>query len=271
MTNLLITIILCIIIYWVVVQIQNYENSIYSSDHFCNLENFDIDKIHIIKRDEDYQKLINKLIDEKRFIFTDEEIKILKNKFQIYNITPTDIQNITKIIMLNCKNNLNTLENNNKLTPEEYEDVKYNILNNFEYDRILGNFSQEEKTFNDLNCSNTNFLKCNNQENYYYDLYGNNIISNTKQYMSNYYSTINSTDKEFCVPVTTVRKIKPSGYNINQLPLTDQPYFSNNFDIQPLNEKYTDYIIPIQYNNDIEQTNIYNIDNSRVINPYSIY
>ena len=38
-----------------------------------------------------------------------------------------------------------------------------------------------------------------------------------------------------------------------------------------LDDVYTNYIIPIQYYNDIDQTNIYNIDNERVINPYTIY
>jgi len=235
------------------------------------LENFDIDKIHIIKREPEYQRLINKLIDEKRYIFTDDELKILKNKFQIYNLTENDIQNITKIIMLNCKNNLSTLNDNYNLTPQELEEVKYNLLNNHEYNNILNNLETNEKEFYDLDCANTKFLDMNNQKNYYYDLFGNNIISDTKQYLANYYSTINSTDEKFCVPVITKPAVKPEAYNINDLPITDKPYFSNPFDIQPLNEKYTDFIIPIQYFNDIQQTNIYNIDNERIINPYTIY
>jgi hypothetical protein len=235
------------------------------------LENFDIDKMHIIKREPEYQKLINNLINEKRYIFTDDELKILKNKFQIYNVSDTDIQNITKIMMLNCKNKLDTLSDNYELTPEELEEVKYNIFNNVQYEQILDNLDTKEKDFNDLNCENTKFLNLNNQKNYYYDLFGNNIISDTKQYMANYYSTINSNDNKYCIPVKTVPVKKPQAYNINDLPITDKPYFSNPFKIQPLNEDYTDYIIPIQYYNDIEQTNIYNIDNERVINPYTIY
>ena len=271
MTNLFITIILILAVIVIFTWVQSYDYKIKQSDKTCNLENFDIDKIHIIKRDPEYQRLINKLIDEKRFIFTDSELKILKNKFQIYNISNNDIQNITKILMLNCKNELNTLNDDYELTPEELQDVKFNVLNNLEYDRILNKLDADEKEFYELNCENTGFLKCNNQKNYYYDLFGNNIISDTAQYMANYYSTINSDDEKYCVPVKTVPVKKPEAYNKNQLPITDQPYFDNPFDIQPLNEDYTDYIIPIQYYNDINQTNIYNIDNSRIINPYTIY
>ena len=271
MTNLFIITILIFVLIIIFSWIQSYDYTDQQSDKICNLENFDIDKIHIIKREPEYQTLINKLIDEKKYIFTDDELKILKNKFQIYNVSDNDIQNITKIMMMNCKKKLETLTNNYKLSPEELEQVKYNILNNIEYDKILSNLDTNEKEFNNLNCENTKFLNCNNQKNYYYDLFGNNIISDTKQYLSNYYSTINSEDEKYCVPVKTIPTKKSQAYNINDLPITEKPYFSNPFDIQPLNEDYTDYIIPIQYYNDIEQTNIYNIDNERIINPYTIY
>ena len=271
MTNLFIVLILIIIVIVFVNWMQKYDTEIKQSDKFCNLENFDIDKIHIIERDPVYQKLINKLIDEKRFIFNEDELKILKNKFQIYNVSDNNIQNITKILMMNCKNKIDTLNNNYELSPEELQDVKYNILNNTEYNRILSNLDKNASEFYNLDCNNTSFLKCNNQKNYYYDLFGNNILSDTAQYMANYFTTINSNDEKTCVPVKTVPVKKPEGYNKNQLLTTVQPHFDNPFNIQPLNEDYTDYIIPIQYNNDIMQTNIYNVDFSRVINPYTIY
>ncbi len=271
MTNLFITLILILAIIVIFTWIQSYDYKINQSSKICNLENFDIDKIHIIKREPEYQRLINKLIDEKRFIFTDDELKILKNKFQIYNVSDNDIQNITKIIMGNCKNKLNTLTDDYIHTPEELEDVKYNILNNNEYNRILKNLDTNEKNFYDLDCANIGFLKSNNQKNYYYDLFGNNIESDTAQYMANYYSTINSDDNKYCVPVKTTPTKKPQAYNTNDLPITAKPAFSNPWDIQPLDDAYTDYIIPIQYYNDITQTNIYNIDNERIINPYTIY
>jgi len=271
MTNLFIIAILILVLIIMFNLIKSYDYKINQLDKTCNLENFDIDKLHIIKREPEYQKLINNLINEKRYIFTDDELKILKNKFQIYNITNNDIQNITKLLMSNCKNELNTLTNNYKLSPEELQQVKYNILNNIEYDTILNNLKTKEEEFYNLNCENTKFLNCNNQKNYYYDLFGNNIISDTKEYLANYYSTINSSDNKYCVPVKTVPAKKPQAYNINDLPVTPVPEFSNPFDIQPLNEDYTDYIIPIQYYNDIQQTNIYNIDNERIINPYTIY
>jgi hypothetical protein len=250
--------------------IQNLDDNNIKSDNFCNLNNFDIDKIHIIKRDPEYQKLINKLIDEKRYIFTDKELKILKNKFQIYNVSENDIQNITKILLGNCNKQINTLSNNITLTPEEFMDVQSNINNNDEYNKILNDFNTKEKEFCDLNCKNTEFLKS-NQKNYYMDLFGNNILSDTLQYMANYYSTINDDDDNKCVPVQTVKVKQYEGWNKNELPETDKPYFTNPFNIQPLDENYTNYIIPIQYHNDIQQTNIYNIDNQRIINPYTVY
>ena len=149
--------------------------------------------------------------------------------------------------------------------------VKYNISNNDEYNKILSDLDKDEKEFNELNCENTNFLNCNNQKNYYFDVFGNNIISDTKDYLANYYSTINSKNQDFCVPVKTVPFKKPDGYNINNLPDTDKPYYNNLYNIYPLNEKYTDFIIPIQYSDDVNKTNLYNIDFSRLINPYSIY
>lgn len=271
MTNLFIIVILILAVTVIFTWIQSYDYKIKQSNIACNMENFDIDKMHIIKREPEYQRLINKLLDEKRVIFNDDELKVLKNKFQIYNVTDNDIQNITKIFMLNCQKNLNTLNDNYQLTPEELQDVKYNILNNIEYERILENLKNNEEDFYELDCENTSFLNCNNQKNYYYDLFGNNILSDTKQYMANYYSTINSDNENFCVPVKTIPKKKPEAYNKNFLPITDKPDFNNAFDIQPLDEDYTDYIIPVQYYNDINQTNIYNIDNSRIINPYTIY
>lgn len=271
MTNLFITLILILAIIVIFTWIQSYDYKIKQSNKVCNLENFDIDKFHIIKREPEYQNLINKLLDEKRVLFNDEELKVLKNKFQFYNVSNDDIQNITKVLMLNCKNKINTLQDNNNLTPEELQDVKYNLLNNVEYNRILNNLTNNEEDFYELNCDNTKFLTCNNQKNYYYDLFGNNILSDTAQYMANYYSSINSNNEEYCIPVKTVPAKKPEGYNKNQLPITDKPDYDNLFDIHPLNEDYTDYIIPIQYKNDINHTNIFNIDNSRIINPYSIY
>jgi hypothetical protein len=271
MINLLITLILIFAIIIIFNWIQKYDNNNKLLNKTCNLENFDIDKMHIIKREPEYQKLINKLIDEKRFIFTDDEIKILKNKFQFYNITDNDIQNITKILMSNCKNQLNTLNDDSQISPHEKQEVLYNIQNNNQYDKILNELNNDEHQLSQPNCDNTKFLNCNNQKNYYYDLYGNNIISDTKQYMANYYSTINSIDNDYCVPVKTIPTKKPDAFNKNQLLETDKPDFINHFDIQPLNEDYTNYIIPIQYYNDINLTNLYNIDNSRIINPYTIY
>jgi len=274
MNNIYIAIISIILVLVIFTLINLYQESIKQSNIKCNLENFDLDKIQIIKREPEYQRLINKLIDEKRFIFTDEEIKILKNKFQVYNITDNDIQNISKIIMLNCKNNLDSMDKDNdnyKPTPEEQQDIYYNIMNNSEYNKIINNMNVDINDLYEPDCANTKFLKHNNQINYYYDLYGNNIQSDTKQYYANYYSTINSEDNRSCIPVKTIRTKKPDASNTDSLPITEKPYFLNLFDINPYDESYTNYIIPAQYKNDVLQTNIFNIDNERIINPYTIY
>ncbi|AYV80246.1 MAG: hypothetical protein Gaeavirus21_1 [Gaeavirus sp.] len=246
----------------------------------CNLENFDINKIHILQRDPEFNNIIDNLIKQKKYALSDGDIKALKNKFQIYNINGSDIQNITKILTQNCKNNFdndndndndNVNESKSELTPEELADVKSNLLNDTEYNRILSELDKDIRTPYPPDCENTRMLRCNNQKNYYYDVYGNNIISDTKQYLSNYYSTINDDHETECMPVQTVRKKKPEGYNKAFVPITSKPYFTNPFDIQPIDEDYSDFIIPDQYNNDIIQSNILNIDNSRMINPYTIY
>jgi hypothetical protein len=262
------------IFYW----INSYESNIKKLDTNCNLENFDIDKIHIIKRDPYYQKLINELIDNKAYLFTDDELKILKNQFQIYNInndatstatatgkpSSDQIQNISKIILLNCKNNLDNMDkttppNDIVYSPAELADIKYNLLNNDIYNKILGKFTDDVNTIDPPDCSNTKFLQTNKLKNYYYDLYGNNIISTPLDYMANYYTTINKSENEIdndgCVPVKTVKG--------NSEFIIPDPFIN-----------FTPFQGPIQnadYWNSYHGTNIYNIDNERIINPMLAY
>jgi hypothetical protein len=52
----------------------------------CNLDKLDIDDLVIINRSPEYIKYIDKLIDDKSFLFTDEQLKVLKNP--TYKNTP---------------------------------------------------------------------------------------------------------------------------------------------------------------------------------------
>ena len=62
MPNIVIIIILIFIIITIFYYINNYDVYLKQNDNICHLENFDIDKIHIIKREPEYQRLINKLL-----------------------------------------------------------------------------------------------------------------------------------------------------------------------------------------------------------------
>ena len=65
MTTIYIIIIIAILLLTIYFWIDSYEKNIKKADTMCNLENFDIDNMHIIKRDPSYEKLINEIIDKK--------------------------------------------------------------------------------------------------------------------------------------------------------------------------------------------------------------
>ena len=95
-------IILLILIIVFLVLFANYTNGEDKKNYKIKL-----DDIEIIKRSPEYQKLINKLMSEKKELFTPEEIKAMKNKFQFYN-TENGIDNISDEILktyLYCRNN----------------------------------------------------------------------------------------------------------------------------------------------------------------------
>jgi hypothetical protein len=77
----------------------------------CKINDYDIDDLVVIKRTPEYSKLIDNLIDEKSFIFTDEQLKVLKNPQQIFDVSNNkdnkqNISNISYTVYSNCKNEL---------------------------------------------------------------------------------------------------------------------------------------------------------------------
>jgi hypothetical protein len=237
----------------------------------CKINDYDIDDLVVIKRTPEYSKLIDNLIDEKSFIFTDEQLKVLKNPQQIFDVSNNkdnkqNISNISYTVYSNCKNELkkntfdfddninNTNTNNNEsfdnlvdLSDKEYDKIK-NMLKN-DIKKLLDlsephkNFCKTKNFIRGPNCFNTGVIKQNIPliknylKNYYQDLYGNKIYAELKDYFTAYYTLINEDDNV--------------GLPVNTLIGT------------------SDFIIPDQYNYDSHFTNAYNIDWDRIINPIS--
>lgn len=214
----------------------------------CNLNDYDIDDLVIIKRTPEYSKLIDGLIDEKSFIFSDKQMNVLKNPQQIFNIdvkNKNDIKNISDDVYINCKDQLK----NNSF---DYQDGTNNTENFQNFENIIDVSNKEyidiKNTLkNDIeqpigpNCFNTGVLKQNMPlikkylNNYYQDLYGNKVIADLSDYFSAYYTLINNNDN-VGLPVDTL--------------------IGN-----------SNFLIPDQYKYDSHLTNAYNIDWDRIINP----
>lgn len=211
----------------------------------CNLNDYDIDDLVIIKRTPEYSKLIDGLIDEKSFIFSDKQINVLKNPQQIFNVdvkNNIDIKNISDDVYLNCKtqlknnsfdfphsdNNIENFDNIIDVSNKEYMDIKNMLKNDIE--QLIG-----------PNCYNTGVLRQDIPtikkylNNYYQDLYGNKIVADLSDYFSAYYTMINN-DDNIGLPVNTL--------------------IGN-----------SNFLIPDQYKYDSHLTNAYNIDWNRIINP----
>jgi hypothetical protein len=60
------------------------------------LDKLNIDDLVILNRNPEYINYINKLIDDKSFMFTDEQLKVLKNPNQFYSVNQD--------LMVACKN-----------------------------------------------------------------------------------------------------------------------------------------------------------------------
>ena len=261
--NIFVKIIFLIFIGVIIYLVYNFFNQRYLQENLkCNINDYNIDDLVVIKRTPEYSKLINGLVDEKSFIFSDEELKVLKNPQQIFNVStninnPNDlnnsinISNISNDVYIKCADELgknsfdfnNIVNNHNEsvnhnenfnnvidMSDNEYIDIK-NMLKN-DINQLIG-----------PNCFNTGVLKqniplINNYlKNYYQDLYGNKINANLKDYFIAYYTLINN-DNDVGLPVDTLLGT-------------------------------SNFIIPDQYKYDSHFTNAYNIDWNRIINPIS--
>ena len=218
----------------------------------CNINNYDIDDLVVVKRTPEYSKLIDNLIDEKSFIFSDSQIKVLKNPQQVFDVSnnkqnKVNISNISDTVYLGCKNELkkNTFDfnNDNKNNYQNENFDNYVDVASKEYTDIKETLKNDINKFIGPNCFNTGVLKQNIPliknylKNYYQDLYGNKIDAELKDYFIAYYTLINNNDNV--------------GIPVNTLIGT------------------SDFIIPDQYNYDSYFTNAYNIDWNRIINPIS--
>ena len=251
--KVLFVIFICVVIYL----IYNFYHSQYLSENMkCNLNDYDIDDMVIIKRTPEYSKLINNIIDEKSFIFSKDQLNVKKNPQQIFNINNNTndeikISNISDKVYLDCKKELK--KNTFDFVDVDNDHINNHINNNPEnFDNLIDVSSKEyadiEKMLkNDIerligpNCYNTAVLKNNMPliknylKNYYQDLYGNKIDAKLEDYFAAYYTLINN-DDNVGLPVNTL--------------------IGN-----------SNFIIPDQYIYESPLTNAYNIDWSRIINP----
>lgn len=213
-------------------------SSQYNLNSKCDIDNFDIDDVVVIKRTPEYSGLIEDLIDKKSFIFTDQQLKVLKNPQQIFDVSnnTTAIKNISDKIYTNCKGKLDTSVNG------DFNDNPIDLTNN-EYTEIKNMLKNDIKKITEPNCFNTGVLKNdipivkNYLKNYYQDIYGNKIESNLLDYFTAYYTLINN-DENVGFPVNTMLG-------------------------------HSNFLIPEQYNYEKQLTNAYNIDWDRIINPIS--
>ncbi len=241
-TTIIKIILLVIILGFVYFWIDNYQKNISKENFDCELDKLNIDDLVIINRSPEYSKLIKKLIDEKSFIFTDEQLKVLNNPNQFYNVKNDNVKNISEMFYRNCKDNIDTPVNKtveyfDNLTPDE----QLELTSSNEYNKIVQKLQENIARTTKPDCVNScvmsdpKYLK-----DYYLDLYGNRVNSSITDYFADYYTSINSKEQKECIPVETL-------------------IGKNNF------------IIPDQYSIQKYFTNAYNVDWSRVVNPYTIY
>ena len=216
------------------------------------------------------------MVDEKKVKFTNEEIKILKDKYQFYNIKDKyNIKNISNNVNGNCKNILLREDKNPAINEKDLanydkdnQEIDLTIddinspnndknINNFEtldngnldikllgdvqYNEILKKLNQQVDDV-PITCANLDVLKNKDyMKNYYFDIYGERVQSSLEDYFINYYSKIN-TDKfdDQCVPVNL--------------------------------KSYPNYLfIPDQFATEKYLSSAYNVDWQRIVNPLTIY
>jgi hypothetical protein len=235
---ILVVLLFFVIIYFVILKNNNKEKE---------KQNYDLNELVIIDRTPEQEKLVNKLLEEKKMAYTNEEINSLKNKTQFYNVLNNKIVNISEQIINNEKNNKNKNTNNNNNINLNTKLNINDITNNTQIDKQnkisnLTSFNNEKSLLiDDCNDITKNETTCSNKlNNYYHDIYGNTIKSSMNDYITAYNTTIDETNPKYCIPVKTL--------NGN-----------------------SDFIIPNQYNFEKYWTSAYNTDFSRVINPMTIY
>jgi hypothetical protein len=115
----------------------------------------------------------------------------------------------------------------------------YNNL--FNYKSTYNNLKKDILTLNKPTIDDIQVLHDKNYlNNYYYDIFGNQVQASLTDYYTNYYSTINDKKSKNCTKVNIIPK-------------------DNNF------------IIPDQYNNQKHMTNAYYIDYSKIIDPRTTF
>lgn len=247
MIDTIITIIKIILVIGIVYIIFNYINTNDKTNEFnenfkCELDKIDIDDMVIINRNPEYVKLIDKLIDDKKFIFTDEELKTLKNPNQFYQVKDGQVKNISDQFYNKCDPYLDTVVNRdteyfNNLSDNEKLSLQSSTL----YNNIIGELKKDVENTLPPDCLNTAVLTNPKYlKNYYMDIFGNKVKADLSDYFANYYTTINEDQSKEAIPVQT---------------LIGKPNF----------------IIPEQYNIEKYFTNAYNVDWSRIVNPLTIY
>lgn len=227
----------------------------------CNL---DIDNLYILDRNKEYSKYINKLIDNNNNInYTDDEIKIMKNKHQFYNINNND--NISNLVLGECKDSYGAEGTFGDGYGYGAEDIDVNVSMKGGYDvgggsyyginsNVSGGYNSDIKPsikgagtyskgaletigtvgfaglIDNDECITNGYLT-----DYYYDLEGNNIKSTLKEY-------VNSDENNICEPV----KYNKDGSGSSM-------------------------IIPDLYDINKNLTDAYDVNWSDVINPLTIY
>ncbi len=231
-----------------------YINS--TKNKVCKIDDFDIDDIVVTKRTPEYSNLINDLINDKSFIFTDDELKVLKNPQQIFklsdqnnlsnlskltqaNLTP-DIKNISDMIYIDCKNQLDSQLSNEYFSSNIFDDDIIDVSDK-QYEKIKKKLKDDISIMKPIDCNTVGVLDPNIPFNrnyldgYYLDIYGNKIDAKLSDYIGAYRTLINQ-DNNIGLPVNTLIG-------------------------------HSNFIIPDQYNYDKHFTNAYNIDWDRIINP----
>lgn len=220
----------------------------------CDLNKLNIDDMVIINRNPEYIKYINKLIDEKKFMFTDKQLEVLKNPNQFYLINKSDgsndVNNISYKMYKNCAGQFDTPVNSTNSYFDGTESSKSSdsssqeqleINSSKEYNKIIQQFEKNITNTLKPDCTNScvmsdpKYLK-----NYYLDMWGNRVMANLTDYFADYYTNINTPNPTEAIPVTTQKGT-------------------------------SEFIIPDQYPIQNYFTNAYNVDWSRVVNPYTIY